>query len=567
MMIIASLFTTLILALAAAKDITYSVIIVPEEQQTVAVVVDQRPYTLQPSSASSLLYTGKAPAATQGYYYSKLAGDQVVEKEGFMRSAIETDTPNEFYNRSWNSATVSSLPTLLSPLSLINHTDLSPHLKNEIVTYHFEADQDQINQMHQHPVTNTVKVRGTMTRITLSEIRKFTDVEMQLSGHGTRSLSKHSYKFKLPKQQMLAGYRHLKLRSLALDPSYIRERMSYDIFKSAGIASTDCSYVRVFMNKRAYGLYGLVEVYKKPWIENEFYAGQKHAAYGILYEGRAVRLFVTQRATLAYRGDDQKLYADGAYKIDVKPSEGQPADYTRLMELTKFLANAPLTGSGVAEEWERHIDTESIIRNMALEITLGLSDNYITSSYNYFLYDYCQRQKFIYIPTDTEFSFGSSTFNVPAVWEAKYQQFPGMAQKPPLVTKLLQVPQFKQAFEYLLVKICKDIFDPDVINPYIDSVVDMIREDVTWDQSLPRAPNEDKLEDLVSKVTSAKPEHVLPPYTIDSYIDLLSRAIPTRSMPLDQAVKGPTGHVSVVGVKEWMYHRRRALLQQLDSSE
>ncbi|KAF7723900.1 hypothetical protein EC973_001523 [Apophysomyces ossiformis] len=552
---------------AVSKNITYSVIIVPEEQQTVAVVVDQRPYTLQPSSASSLLYTGEAPAATQGYYYSKLAGDQVVEKEGFMRSALETDTPNEFYNRSWNSATVSSLPTLLSPLSLINHTDLSPHLKNEIVTYHFEADQDQINQMHQHPLTNTVKVHGTMTRITLREIQKFTDVKMQLSGHGTRLHHKLSYKFELPENQALAGYRHLKLRSLATDPSYVRERMSYDIYRSVGVASTDCSYVRVFMNKQAYGLYGLVEVNEEPWIENEFYAGRKDTEHGILYEGVFVRLFTARPATLAYRGDDQKLYADGAYKIDVKPSEGQPADYTRLMELTKFLANAPSTGSEVVKEWERHIDTQSIIRNMALEITLGLADNYIANSNNYLLYDYCQQQKFIYIPTDTDLSFGSSSFSAPAMWKANYQRFPGMTRKPPLVTKLLQVPQFKQAFENLLVKICKDIFHPDVINRYIDSVVDMIREDVAWDQSLPRSPNQDRLKGALSQLLNFKPQNLLPPHTCKAYIDIALRGISGRPIPFDQAVNGPTGHVSLVGVKEWILHRRKALLQQLDSSE
>ncbi|CEP11173.1 hypothetical protein [Parasitella parasitica] len=70
---------------------------------------------------------------------------------------------------------------------------------------------------------------------------------------------------------------------MATDPSYMREQLSSDIAESIGIPTTQCSYVRVFINDRAIGLFGLAEIFKNPWIRNVFANGNKKFQQGALY--------------------------------------------------------------------------------------------------------------------------------------------------------------------------------------------------------------------------------------------------------------------------------------------
>ena len=75
-------------------------------------------------------------------------------------------------------------------------------------------------------------------------MQTFTGVELEISGRFSRESSKSSYNLKIPKKQKLYNYRRLKLRSMATDPSYIREDLGYKMLASAGVPTTYSSYVR-----------------------------------------------------------------------------------------------------------------------------------------------------------------------------------------------------------------------------------------------------------------------------------------------------------------------------------
>ena len=78
----------------------------------------------------------------------------------------------------------------------------------------------------------------------LDDIKAFSNVEFELSGHYSRKNAKLAYNIKLPKKSELSGYRRLKLRSLATDPSYIREDLGFKMIHAAGVPTTDSSFVR-----------------------------------------------------------------------------------------------------------------------------------------------------------------------------------------------------------------------------------------------------------------------------------------------------------------------------------
>ena len=58
------------------------------------------------------------------------------------------------------------------------------------------------------------------------------------------NVPKASYKIKFNKKDMLFGYRKIKFRSLTTDPSYIREKLAFDLAESFGLPTTRYSYAR-----------------------------------------------------------------------------------------------------------------------------------------------------------------------------------------------------------------------------------------------------------------------------------------------------------------------------------
>lgn len=87
-----------------------------------------------------------------------------------------------------------------------------------------------------------------MTNISHSSnnIQEFEKVKISLAGRSSRYIPKLSYglKMKTKGNDSLYGYKKLKLRALGMDPSYVRECVSYSTLKAVGIPASGFSYVR-----------------------------------------------------------------------------------------------------------------------------------------------------------------------------------------------------------------------------------------------------------------------------------------------------------------------------------
>ena len=166
-----------------------------------------------------------------------------------------------------------------------------------------------------------------------------------------------------------------------MDPSYIREYISYKAVSSAGLATSHASFVRyvwclntlyrdkrvnstylyrLFINGQAVGLFGLVEHFNDPWLSTEFANGDSDYQQGIFYQAEFMSpqsQAVNHSSDLSYYANNETAYGDEQYTIKAESSSGE-ADYGPLMELTKFIAE----GSLDPKEWERHFDMESVIR-------------------------------------------------------------------------------------------------------------------------------------------------------------------------------------------------------------
>ncbi|KAI7876622.1 hypothetical protein K492DRAFT_114759, partial [Lichtheimia hyalospora FSU 10163] len=293
-----------------------------------------------------------------------------------------------------------------------------------------------------------------------------------------------AYNLKLPKKTYLYGYRRLKLRSLATDPSYIREDLGYKMLAAAGVPATDTSYVRVYLNNQPLGLFGFIEKYKDPWLRNEFADGDKDYRQGTLYQGKAFGgddCDHENPADLGYH-EDQQIQPFCEYKIAEDPSEGD-SDYSALVELTKFIGKAPST----KEAWEAHFDMESVLRGMALEFLLGFADGYWIGSSNYFVYQTSPNSsKFMLLLWDIDLTLGSTAFvKLSQMVSGDWHNLTSTMTSRPLL-KFYLVPEYAQRFDQLILELNDKLINLDVIGQRIDDTMAMLQEDVAWDKTCPR---------------------------------------------------------------------------------
>ncbi|KAI8989560.1 coth protein-domain-containing protein [Pilobolus umbonatus] len=563
---------------AEVNDIDYHVISLLKKDESMVVIVDNKPYPLQRSDDTQILFSGEAPVASEGYKYAKVnQSSKDRTEESFLRKPTNQDTPNEFFNRSWNHYKMSPLPTLYKPLPSIHRIKSELHKEGEIPTIHLVGNATQFHILNNNISLTDYSVMSKMTYISLDDEETFDNVEVSLSGRSSTWLAKKSYSLKLNKGDDLYEYRRLKLRALATDPSYLREKIGYDTVRSLGLPGSGFSYCRVFINDEEIGLFGLIENYKNPWLANEFANGSDKYENGNLYQGLFMNITHPEKdriSDLRYI-DNVTAYADGQYEIK-EEAEKDVMNYEPLMNLTKFIAEAPSDSPDAVKVWKSHIDTDSVLRSMALEVLMGYADGYLTMADNYYLYDNPKTKTFIYIPSDLDLIMGSSFLPPDAVLTGNYTQFPGVKLRP-LMVKILQVPEFKKQFEGLLQNVTKELLNPIKMNDFINNVTQMIEEDVKWDQSLPRVSEAtiqnvettmsqtEQSQELMDTLSEVLGKAFMDAIQSDSGKEFFSR-LTKNTISFDDAVNGQLDNPSLLSIKQWFHEKTENILNYFNTT-
>ncbi|KAI9481057.1 MAG: coth protein-domain-containing protein [Benjaminiella poitrasii] len=571
-----SLLTTAIAGAAAAvipsSNVTYSVVSFVPNNETVSVLVDGELYPLTSmNEVSTLLHTGEAPIANTGYKYAivnKSNNSVIIDEESFTRIPISANTFNEYYGRSWNTKPLVKLPVVMNPLPVINRIESDLHIDGQIPTIHITGNQTAVDYIHSNPLQDTDIVLN-MTYISPNDVKTFEGITFSISGHSTRMSTKLSYKIKIPKEgDDLYNYRRLKLRAMSTDSSYMREELAYKIAESVGLPTTRYSFARLYINDQPIGLFGLTEAFKNPWIRNEFADGDKHYKQGTFFVadlsgGKSVvptgdetmpgnatdskgkkgqmPFMMNSKSDLSSIGTNLTVYSQ-YYSLKEKPSEGLP-DYSKIMDLTNFIAeqsNSTIVNNTVVPLWQKRLDTDSVLRSLALEIVLSDSDAYTTMANNYILYDDPESKRLVMSEQDFDLSMGTTMFNTTQMYGGNWTDFPGVLTRP-LTQSMLRVPQFRNEFENLILNYTKGIMNPTVLFPRIDELYKMLEDDVAWDRSLPRVGNNSailqKIEDMIGSGN----------ITTSSAADVFD-----SSVTFYDAVNGNTNNSMSMGLKEWI---------------
>ncbi|EIE76200.1 hypothetical protein RO3G_00904 [Rhizopus delemar RA 99-880] len=452
-------------------------------------------------SLDPLIHTALVPHSSFKRYQYVILDERnhEIERETFYR---ETPSPFDFYGRTDKAMRhVQSLPKMRfkGPARNYSHRRLDQvHPMHEIPTLHIRTAPDDLKKLHAN-LLEDIQIIANISRIT---------------GQTSRLFKKLSYGIVLPKaaknksakNKALNGFRRFKLRSCATDPSYMREKLYYDILDASQVPTARASYIRLFINEEPQGLYLMADHYKNPFMKRSFGQGEEKYKRGALFQGAMqenpmaigkLRL----GANLGYLGPNEEDYIEActnqsAYKLQERTSSVH--DLNPLISFIQFIENTKSWNGSIEEleeEWNKRLDVPVFLKNLALELLLGHNDGYLGAAHNYLLYqDFNQNGKLIWLPSDLDQTLGNSLVPKKESSESgdalKTIDLFGLLEnmdRRPLVNQLLKVETFRNQFFQIVLDYHQQLFESDVLIRHIYYLKSLIQQDVEWDKKLVRA--------------------------------------------------------------------------------
>ena len=279
-------------------------------------------------------------------------------------------------------------------------------------------------------------------------------VGFRLRGNTSRQASKKS--FKLDFNHFIRGRDFYGLEKLNLngennDPSIIRSKLCWDIFKNIGMTATRSSHVKVYINGEYYGLYISVEHIDENFL-NRNYDDDSGNLWKCIWP-----------ADLSYQGDEPEDYhpyysEDRPY--DLKTNK-EDYDFSELAKLIRIINQNP-------DSLESVISIKEVLQYLAINLLTGSWDDYRFLKNNYYLYHNPGKDIFHWIPFDYDNAFGVDWFDTD--WSDinpySYANIDGSDR--PLTEYLFAQPRYVDLFTHFLEFYMNEVVNLNKLEPKLD---------------------------------------------------------------------------------------------------
>jgi hypothetical protein len=209
----------------------------------------------------------------------------------------------------------------------------------------------------------------------------------------------------------------LNLHNGFMDPSLMRERLTYSMANDMGIIAPRSAHAEVWVDGARHGLFTMVQQ-----VDSRFLA-ERFGEEGGADDGNLFKCH--DGCPLAYWGDDPAYYqgsppagipsppcdaATDECGLTQETNEDDPAmnDFSDVITLVEAVDDALQGDTGPLDEI---FDVEHFIRLQALNLALANLDSYFGSAHNFYLYRRPSDGRFQLIPWDVNLSYG--TFECP----------------------------------------------------------------------------------------------------------------------------------------------------------
>lgn len=303
----------------------------------------------------------------------------------------------------------------------------------------------------------------TYRGVTLDEVSIRTKGNSSLNAV-VRDPTSNRYSFKVDMNDYVSGQKLLNLKKINLnnnflDPSYMREHLSYDLMRSLDLPAPQTAPANIYINGELHGFYTLVEQVDDQLVEREMDRGD-----GDLYKPDGTG------SDLIWISEDFSDYTG----VELKENEDTTNN-------SKFIAFLDELNNG--SDYESVIDIDSVLRYLAVSTLLSNLDSYQGNlAHNYYLYE--QGGVFSVIPWDLNESFGtfSQGCTNPLNLLIDEPTSTSVSQRP-LIEKLLDDTTNLSDYHGYLQQLLDGDFAAATVAQNIEDYADLIRSHVSADPS------------------------------------------------------------------------------------
>ncbi len=223
----------------------------------------------------------------------------------------------------------------------------------------------------------------------------FDSIGVRYKGNSSYMMSRHTpkkpFKFKFDeyKNQKLFGVERLNFGNFVKDPSFMREKIGYDIARQY-VPCPRTAYARILVDGELIGLYMAVEQVDELFLSRHFNDNR-----GNLYKSS------DEGTDMGFRGNVQSDY-ETEYDLQTNSNEN---DWSRLITMLDKLNNTP--DSLFIDTVSTYLDLDNCVRHIAFNMVMSHFDSYTGSGRNFYLYDDPISGQFKMIHWDMNETFGA----------------------------------------------------------------------------------------------------------------------------------------------------------------
>ncbi len=218
-----------------------------------------------------------------------------------------------------------------------------------------------------------------------------------LNPSGRKTCTKLSMKIKInwgDREERFYGLNKIQLHSMNQDPSQMRDRLGYWMFREMGVKAPRCVHAKLMINGKFAGLFALVEQIDGRFTKHNFEDGDGNLYKEIWPIDMHARPFTEEEYLQALKTNE-----DENPSVELIKSFGEEIQSTPPTELKP-----------IVEKW---MDVENIMTYIAVDRTIRNDDGAFhwycfggeCASHNFYWYEETDRQKLHLIPWDLDHAF------------------------------------------------------------------------------------------------------------------------------------------------------------------
>lgn len=305
----------------------------------------------------------------------------------------------------------------------------------------------------------------------------YRDVGLRFRGRATYMSSGGGLRrpFKIDFNQFVAGQQFHGLKALSLsnntmDPTHLREALSYAVFREAGVPAPRTAFARVYVtvpgvyDKEFAGLYTVVESVDKTFLKSRFQTNK-----GLLLKPQGARGF-------EYLGDQWRSYEE-RYR---PKTEATAKTKRRLIEYVKLVNNAD--DDQFRREIGSYLDVDEFLRFLAATVLLANLDSPLAMPQNYYLHIHPTTLQVVFLPWDLDLSFGSWPMGGTPEQQSDLSISRPHTGQNRLIERLLAIKEYDTAYRQHLKQLMAGYFSVDRLGKDIETC-EAVLKDIIADEA------------------------------------------------------------------------------------